>query len=1383
MTEPIKPQNKDSSTTTPGTFGTANSKKNAPKVGGSEIQSNNKKELLETATLKNIEDILKRAKDFEENAFSGDHSKKNTDIIQNLIGLKAILQEQGLNESLTLTIKRQEEKLVELEQEILKAASDAIKQNEKTQHLAKILTAALNFQKIEHSLGDDLLRLRLVDIKNRSNICQEAIELFDELSWLKNTDLKELEEVEKTKSDRAEEKLEQLIHLIQDAITSLDDTKKRLLDEGRIQSKKFKDLQEEALALNVAATEFHNEYDQLTKIVEETSRSFYTSPSDASLTFFDTALDNYKVLVEKIREKKITPIAPPAFLSPQVVISTITPPATRDEPKITDTLSIPSSPSTPKTTQGNPDELQKLKSTEFPGISGSDTEGYFITSREGEVTLLHNRRIVGTLYRYKGTIEDIEHAGKDFSKATELTNEILYSLQHTKMSKATEKARELGKALNALESETPVVPEIILETYYTYFSVRDNQKYKNKDFIKAEFLKNALEKAIQEGAITKDFTNADREAQLLGNEIRTITSPHIPVSPTTPPIAPTTPVTISTPDNNDPQNETPEEVGDLPSKNKYWGNIRVPTISLDKNTNEWKIKKGDTFEKMSELDLHHWLYIHDTLTAYRKLINTEDQADSFPTLVTMKNNILQALHEGDFAATKKEAELLSEEFDEKIKYSAANLEREEKEEREFNLNQLKDKSNYILDDNSVSFAFIKIPQNLAKSFLIINRTTGEWVPLERDDLTSVETAWSVLSNFKIRNSTPPGCIEKKNEIISLINDYQFEAAGKAAQEYIDEFSALTRRPKLSVLSPLPPLRPTVSLSTPSPAIATSNLAKSVALHQVLLTKTDELLKKNLQNLTPLQVQTFQSISAETAALEKKARDTPTNHTAALFEAMVKGYSEELDKKINFFKATTITLPPGTKVMRSKRLRGNMPQIETIEEWQARQKANTTPKTDLEETIALRNNTEIRLKHQEMFERDPELYKRIYGAHNPVEDIVTREIANRTPQEFLIVLALEKEELLRKKIDFMTNKETTQPEDFTNGIAEFDQELHELGEKIKKYTDISITPYQKISTPSETTTHLTATEVYSPLHEVADDTQPQQSGRNFQVNENEQPVKEDGSLFSSAELDQHPQVMIPLNESLQGGMVPLQREESAHHAKNNEHPKVEPITTPISAPRPTPRISPENEEEKKKRFTYIQKLATTLFTFPSIKKKPWGWIAAGMTAFALGGASSVFAGDKKEVAGSDQRLRTLGEVAMKDLEWQRVAQAKVSPVFLADFTGSQKIPFEKFLEVHVPSFGISVSNPAAKDKLSNLSCRNIYNIPGAHAGLSATQQKECSILVKNLVEIMISAQASMNVLYKEGDDIFGGMTVQEMYTATQAAVAKADMTRDRLIKTI
>ena len=77
------------------------------------------------------------------------------------------------------------------------------------------------------------------------------------------------------------------------------------------------------------------------------------------------------------------------------------------------------------------------------------------------------------------------------------------------------------------------------------------------------------------------------------------------------------------------------------------------------------------------------------------------------------------------------------------------------------------------------------------------------------------------------------------------------------------------------------------------------------------------------------------------------------------------------------------------------------------------------------------------------------------------------------------------------------------------------------------------------------------------------------------------------------------------------------------------------------------------------------------------------------------------------------------------------------------------------------------------------CSDVYGIPGANAGVNPGEQRETSLLIKNLNEVLKAAQDSMNIFNKKDDDIFENMTIKELYDATQKAVADATTRRGRL----
>jgi hypothetical protein len=157
------------------------------------------------------------------------------------------------------------------------------------------------------------------------------------------------------------------------------------------------------------------------------------------------------------------------------------------------------------------------------------------------------------------------------------------------------------------------------------------------------------------------------------------------------------------------------------------------------------------------------------------------------------------------------------------------------------------------------------------------------VPLKEKDLAAVVLASNVLTNFKNRSSFTPECIQKKNEVLSYINEYNFDAAKTAAEEYLKEFLKETL---VSGVTKKNPLRPKISGSEPSKTIEQNNLTISFDKEKEKLLRTEHWLANRLSLISSsLEQASFTKLFNELKNIEQAlSSENLTRKSLEIFKA-------------------------------------------------------------------------------------------------------------------------------------------------------------------------------------------------------------------------------------------------------------------------------------------------------------------------------------------------------------------------------------------------------------------------------------------------------------------------------------------------------------------
>lgn len=1227
--------------------------------------------------------------------------------------------------------------------------------------LMLLVTAQSNYNTLKYNLKEELTQLHA----NGDQLAKN----FENLEWL--TDTAKLEEFAKNNDSSEIQKIynalddigEKILTAVE-AIAKEDEEfsgqQKRIIEEGEKQTAEFSKLEEESSKLKVLDIALTTLHAELKANAKHVEAEFYKSPSDVSLTKFDDALLKYSEVLATMREKVVITVPDP---TPEPVT-----PSLAEESASPDSEDIPTGRTPWDIDIPNISKDERAKKLE--NSYKVKIDGKFIT-----VPWV----LLGTLNRYNTTFNDVENKDKDFTKAIELKETVCNAIEVADFKLADDNARVLGALLDTFEKKK----EVTLEPE------------------PAEPSKAPVPTPVPPSSSKKIE----------------------PTIPSPKPIA-TKAVTPTTPEEEPSVDEDPEAY----KRRGFW-NTRVSTISLDATKN-WRIKKGNVYVKMNDQELAAWLPIYDILTEYSSFVNSPDQAYNFPFLVQQKNELLDALEANDFSSATELAKNLAKEFDpmldkENIPEQEKTAARIQHEVRQFNLSRLANTDNLILNDDTTRFAFIKEPQSTTnREYRIIDRNTGEWVQLTKKDLAIVDLAQRALTQFKNQTSKSPESIQKKNEILAYINDYDFEGAKVVIEEYLAEFSGITKAS---------PLRPTVSGSEPSPAVKKVILSKTITEELERLTAIEKILNQSLPYLSSdLEKAAFTKLLQKQKTLEVSVRETPTTE---LTNALKRGndfLATELDKKKNFIEAQfgdiTKSIPSelnnDTILVRSARLRGATDARETLGERAARLK-NEEGSADIAQTRAIDAKAELLETHKRMFAENPTQYKEIYANENKVRDSVTEAISTHTladiavphkdeeakrkdflknlvglsPQDILKDLTLQERAVMKKKQELIANNlHGVTIDNYDEEMNAIEAELLVITENKKKYTAAILGKFTKRE-PVEISSRK---QVYRPSQDDSLNDTTTGLGQKFEFNEKNEAVKvaeESRENLTQEQIEQRfaneinpndPQAVRPLQEKVNLAGSPYPNHTKGMSPVFNEGEGEEPQHAFSNADIEKVRKEIEEEQAAKEALEAKEraneKLARGGRLFDSLVKKlkpttKKQWFMLGLTALGLSTGTGLAFG--KEVKGNAPEDKRLIDEYKTQSGWEKYVADKVSKDFLKDFSGGSKLNYKDLLVKYAPSFNINPNNPSNGDKLSNLLCKDVYFVVGANAGINEKQQVESSILIDNLKEVMIAAKASLGTLYSEeainSGAIFGGMTIQQYYDAVSKEIEKAEADKARI----
>lgn len=212
-------------------------------------------------------------------------------------------------------------------------------------------------------------------------------------------------------------------------------------------------------------------------------------------------------------------------------------------------------------------------------------------------------------------------------------------------------------------------------------------------------------------------------------------------------------------------------------------NIYPKNVSQDKSTNKWTILSSETFEP---LDVSHpvyqlWPAVHDELKKYQAFVNNGEKAYACHFLINTKNRILHAVEANDAEGLHLLLMSFISEMQIAVKADA--------EAKAFNLTKYQAGIPTLTDD-SWKPAFVKSLYPKDDKVQVIKRDTGEWFALKDVDLADFILAREALQHFHTSKYRSAQAVEKKNKILTLVNEYKFEEAAKQAKEYLEIYPAI-----------------------------------------------------------------------------------------------------------------------------------------------------------------------------------------------------------------------------------------------------------------------------------------------------------------------------------------------------------------------------------------------------------------------------------------------------------------------------------------------------------------------------------------------------------------------------------------------------------------
>ncbi len=992
-----------------------------------------------------------------------------------------------------------------------------------------------------------------------------------------------------------------------------------------------------------------------------------------------------------------------------------------------------------------------------------------------------------------------------------------------------------------------IVPRVFWGTLNRFEFIFGNEEYKDKDFSNAVALKEELLEAID----VVDFDLADKKAQALGAELDIIESKKSPdVPPTKPPTS------------GDGSPEVEAVVERATFKDIMYD---VPTRKTEQGVLQVKI--GDEYKDLPKI-------VTPILYKYLRTINNPEHKDKdFTQSTTLKDAVRKNINNGDFSLAEKNAKKLSAELSiilgvepvvktkinnppigQLVSLLTRKREAPEDVERRAATGKTTREEVYAdllawkkkwLDSGEIDAyreKYGKMPvsdEQLATSKLLLEAYIeilglDEKAKIDENFVRSVNNQCSIYAKILtgIHNETA-------SDIKFLVENYD-QGADLTLLQRLRSSISRSESGQVAKVTRTNPLRPRLAGSPKSEQISINT---DFELQKTVFRNANSLLEKMVPLLSSEDEQkAFLRLRDELIRQQDVTASNPTKESVALFTAKVERLVAELSKKSGYITAqfgedlpdaTSATISSSANVIRSKRLRGTAEKKEKIGGWQARQDLQGSAE-DLQKTAEEKYKQELAKKHEEMFARDPVMYKHLYGKENIARDAKTIDVAAKTlegkspltPKEHLLELTAEMEQLQAqwKKLH----------EDIAHGTAFGNPEgekrvlqakIELLNEKIQTYRNIVL---QEITNPGKKYSSLeTGKQVYNPSLDPSlndktrgeytqnkDGTVRPLDRTTLTQEELTQRVKElgytkdaqgnvipvDFSEMSTEEIKAHSNALGKLNESIHPnhfkGMVSTLTESEANKLTDANFQPEKPFAT--DTPENTHALYnkdyqtmrenlPATPEVKQKRHTLVNKVSSWLFGYPSAKKFKWGYLAAGITSFAV--ASGAFASEEKQDLGNPQRTggpRTLADMIREKPDLEKALSGKIPDAYLSTVINRKlesEEAFKQLLKVRAPQFNINPSNPTIGTKIKDLKCKMVYDVEGAGEGITEDQQQEASEIIKNLQKILIyiktndeSALFSRDVrLFTDEDTIF------TFYEKVRSAISGYNTERDKLKK--
>lgn len=1342
----------------------------------------------------------------------------------------------GIEENVAILASKYGEEADKLEEELEQVKKGQAEQFEKIKMLLPLTT---KYNVLETSV-ERIRSSSATAVPNKD----EIISSFEELRWV--ADLSHLENATTQKSTieikQAGELLQELTARVRDAMTLLDqeEAEKKLQSERITKIKKgvtrFEALTTEADGLSVAddvkATLLEKE-----AAVKNAKDTFDTKLSSDSFDAFFVTLNEYRELIEATK-KSLKTFTPPSFLSGS------TQPTPDSIPDVA-TVDTPDTPFTSGPRNAQPwDDFDPLtqKDTQVKGLTGDWEKGYQIKIGTRNIPI-KNKKLAGTILRYKALSEKLDNKGVDFTKAESLKEGILSAMRSDDFALAGEHARALGGVLNSIVEERLTPSQETRNLLDRSNRIVNNPTYKGEDFSVVISLNEQIQQAIGDGD-PRLAASKNNELKKALDAIET-KKPVVQAAPKVQLAAPANPV--QTQDRQEPDPES----------------IRFPGV-VRRNGDSLQIKIGNEFRDIPRK-------VTGVVNAYRRVFRDSDkQGIDFAQATVYKDAILNNVARGEFDTALKNAQTLStflaalenpvdepKDQAKSLQPSAQQVQAPKSQELIKNtavgeIISILTKSRFTdkeikkreasgeTDEQALFNELAQWEKNWLQSGKIdAFREANGNIPIREEQIQSTKKLLHLYLEIFKDNSGLGSDLTRtaeqsiilyvkilagiqdsvRSDIKHLVDHYvqaQDDALFQKITDQINTRKAGVARPVVDPQAVIQQknieqntsavnllrgnaLRPTVS----GPSLSLEMAKRNFEIQKTAFLNASGVLEKMLPYLqSDLEKTAFARMKAELEKEQTEIETNPTKEAIAIFSAKVERYITELSKKVKFVtklygagvldQTTSATIPADSIVMRNKRLRGNEPKEENVDFWQARQDMNLWLK-NMQTGVKAKSSSELSTTHKEMFARDPVLYKHVYGTENPVRDAKTEAVISKTMQGKPVQSPKELLEDLTKERDFLELLWKKLHDDIAKGVAFGNPEgekkvLHArielLNERIQKYTKLVL---DEVTHPTHNVTGLSAKQMYSPQEDPSlnDPTRGE-----YVQNEKGNIVPLDTTTLTEAEVRNLGKESGELRNSVHpnhtSGMVSSLNQKEAQGIQDANFQPEKPYRTDtlenaqalynkdeqvLREKMEAVEVAPDNQKE---RHYTVNKLANWLSGYPTTKKFKWGALAAGILTLGLSSGAAMATTPKTENKG-----RTLADFMKERPSLEKVIGKYVPERFAQDFMGPREKSFDDLIKVNAPSFAISDANPAPKDKIAKLLCKDVYDIEGAGAGLTEEQQGEIALIIKNLQGAIKGIREEGGTLYDKDVRFFGDMTIRQLYDKTKEIVAAAKAERDKL----